>query len=83
MLTRCSLQTDLGGVHDDSGDEVEEDVVAVGADGGVAEGHLQLVHGLQQQPLPFILQILERGLLQIHEDAFTSYTLPQIAGSMP
>ena len=53
----------LGGVHDDSGHEVEEDVVAVGAHTGVVERHLQLVHGLQEQPLTLILQVLEGGLL--------------------
>ena len=55
---------DLGGVHDDGGDEVEEDVVAVGPDGGVVEGHLQLVHGLQQQTLRLVVEVLEGGLLQ-------------------
>ena len=54
----------LGGVHDDGGHEVEEDVVAVGAvHGGVAEGHLQLVHGLQQEALSLVLQVLKGRLL--------------------
>lgn len=57
-------ETHLGGVHDDCGDEVEEDVVAVGANNSVAEGHLQLIHRLQEQPLALILQVLEGSLLQ-------------------
>lgn len=39
--------TDFRGVHDDSWDKVEEDVVAVCPDTGVTEGNLQLIHGLQ------------------------------------
>ena len=53
----------LGGVHDDGGHEVEEDVVAVGAVDGVAGGHLQLVHGLQQEALSLVLQVLKGRLL--------------------
>lgn len=40
------LDTDFRGVHNDGGYEVKEDVVAVCADTGVTEGHLQLIHGL-------------------------------------
>lgn len=39
-------------------------MVAVGADAGVVEGHLQLIHRLQEQPLALVLQVLEGGLLQ-------------------
>ncbi|TNN56680.1 hypothetical protein EYF80_033107 [Liparis tanakae] len=52
------LDTDFRRVHDDRGDEVEEDVVAVGAARRVAEGHLQLIHGLQQETLALILKPL-------------------------
>lgn len=55
--------TDFRGVHNDSGDEVEEDVVAVRADTGVTEGHLQLIHGLQQKTLAFILKVFKGGFL--------------------
>ena len=38
--------------HGDCGDEIEEDVVALGLLGhGVRMGHLQLVQGLQQEAL--------------------------------
>lgn len=47
--------TDLGGVHDDGGDKVEEDVVAVSAHIIVAEGYLQLIHGLQEKTLTLVL----------------------------
>lgn len=57
-------ETHLGGIHDDLRDEVEEDVVAVGADGGVAGSHLQLIHRLQEQPFALVLQVLEGSLLQ-------------------
>lgn len=53
----------LEGVHDDSRHKVEEDVVAVSAHAGVVERHLQLIHGFQEQPLAFILQVLEGGFL--------------------
>lgn len=56
-------ETHLGWVHDDSGHKVEEDVVAVSAHNGVVEGHLQLIHGLQQHPLALVLQVLEGSLL--------------------
>lgn len=54
----------LGRVHDNGGDKVEEDVVAVGANAGVVEGHLQLIHRLQEQALTLVLQVLKGGLLQ-------------------
>lgn len=38
-------------------------MVAVGAHAGVVERHLQLVHGLQEQPLTLVLQVLEGGFL--------------------
>ena len=38
-------------------------MVAVGAHAGVIERHLQLVQGLQEQPLTLILQVLEGGFL--------------------
>lgn len=47
--------TDFGGVHNDGGYKVEEDVVAVCADSGVAESHLQLIHSFQQKSLSLIL----------------------------
>ena len=55
--------TYLRWVHDDCRDKVEEDVVAVGAHAGVTECHLQLVHGLQEQPLALVLEVLEGGFL--------------------
>lgn len=69
MFTRKGSKqgSDLGGVHDDGGDEVEEDVVAVGADTRVAEGHFQLIHGLQEQPLALVLQVFKRGFLSQRE----------------
>lgn len=54
----------LGGVHDDRGHKVEEDVVTVRADRGVVEGYLQLVHGLQQEALCLVVKVLERSLLR-------------------
>lgn len=68
IRTHCCavLSSDLNGIHDDGGDEVKEDVVAVGACVCVAEGHLQLVHGLQEQTLTFVLKVLERCLLNTH-----------------
>lgn len=61
------LYTDFRGVHDDSGDKVEEDVVAVCADTGVAEGHLQLIHGLQKKTLSLILKVFKGGFLKFHQ----------------
>lgn len=61
--TERGSRTDLGGVHHHGGDKVEENVVAVGANAGVAGGHLQLIHGLQEQPLALVLQVLEGGFL--------------------
>lgn len=68
QLTDCRnnlLDTDFRGVHDDSGDEVEEDMVAVCADAGVTEGHLQLIHGLQQETFSFILKVFKGGFLVV------------------
>ena len=39
-------------------------MVAVGAHSSVAKGHLQLIHGLQQQPLTFVLEVLKGRFLQ-------------------
>ena len=47
----------------DSGDKVKEDVVAVRPYGGVVEGHLQLIHGLQQKTFSFILKVFKGGFL--------------------
>lgn len=55
--------TDFGRIHDDSRNKVKEDVVAVCADTCVAEGHLQLVHGLQEESFSFILKVLKGGFL--------------------
>lgn len=38
-------------------------MVAVGAHVGVVESHLQLVHGLQEQTLTLVLQVLKGGFL--------------------
>lgn len=57
-------------------------MVAVGAHAGVVERHLQLVHGFQEQPLAFILQVLEGGFLPKEE----GWPQPQglhIAGGEP
>lgn len=74
------FDTDFRGVHNDSGDEVKEDVVAVGADTGVAEGHLQLIHGLQKKTFSLILQVFKGGFLVVvvvYEGHFISnITLP-------
>ena len=65
------IPADLGWVHDDGGDEVEEDVVAVGPDRGVVERHLQLVHGLEEQPLGLVVEVLERRLLRRRDNTHT------------
>lgn len=57
------LNTDFGRIHDDSRNKVEEDVVAVGADTCVAEGHLQFIHGLQEESFSLILKVLKGGFL--------------------
>ena len=44
-------------------------MVAVGAHAGVIECHLQLVHGLQEQPLALVLEVLEGGFLSKWEGA--------------
>ena len=67
------LYTDFRGVHDDSGDKVEEDVVAVCADTGVAESHLQLIHGLQKKTLSFILKVFKGGFLKFHKATFPKH----------
>ena len=61
------LDTDFRGIHNDCGDEVEEDVVAVCADTGVTEGHLQLIHGLQQKTLSLILKVFKGGFLFVQK----------------
>lgn len=57
------LNTDFRGVHNDGWDKVKEDVVAVCADTGVAEGHLQLIHGLQKKSFSLILKVFKGGFL--------------------
>lgn len=59
----CDSATCLGWIHDDGGDKVEEDVIAVGPHGRVVERHLQLVHSFQQQALCFIVQVFKRCFL--------------------
>lgn len=44
-------------------------MVAVGAHAGVVERHLQLVHGLQEQSLALILEVLEGCFLSKREGA--------------
>lgn len=53
----------LRGVHDDGGNEIKEDVIAVCAHCGVIKGHLQLIHGLKQQTFCLIMQVFKRCLL--------------------
>lgn len=38
-------------------------MVAVSSHSGVVEGHLQLIHGFQQQTFSLIVEILKGGLL--------------------
>ena len=61
------LDTDFRGVHNDSWDEVKEDVVAVCADTGVTEGNLQLIHGFQQKTFSFILKVFKGGFLVVYK----------------
>lgn len=60
---RKGLNTDFRGVHNNGWDKVKEDVVAVCADTGVAEGHLQLIHGLQEKSFSLILKVFKGGFL--------------------
>lgn len=60
------LDTDFRWVHNDSGDKVEEYVVAVCADTGVTEGHLQLIHSLQQKTLSLIFKVFKGGFLVMY-----------------
>lgn len=70
------LDTDFRWVHNDSGDEVKEDVVAVCADTGVTEGHLQLIHGLQKKTFSLILKVFKGGFLVVYKgDLITKITL--------
>lgn len=62
-MPACDDVTCLGRIHDDSGDKVQEDVIAVGPHGRVVERHLQLVHGFQQQTLGFVVQVFKRCFL--------------------
>jgi len=66
------LDTDFRGVHDDRGDKVEEDVVAVCAARSVTEGHLQLIHGLQQETLALVLKVFKGGFLVVYKKRFKS-----------
>ena len=50
-------------VHDDCRNKVEEDVVAVGPDICIVKGDFQLIHGFQEEPLPFIVQIFKGSFL--------------------
>lgn len=58
-----NIFNNLRWVHDDCGDKIEEDVVAVSSYGRVVERHLQLVHGLQQQTLCLVVKVFKGGLL--------------------
>lgn len=60
-----SLNTDFGRIHDDGRNKVKEDVVAVCADTCVAEGHLQFIHGLQEESFSLILKVFKGGFLAI------------------
>lgn len=62
------LNTDFRRVHNDSWHKVEEDMVAVCADTCVAEGHLQLIHGLQEKTLSLILKVFKGGFLVTYEE---------------
>ena len=44
-------------------------MVAVRAHAGVVERHLQLVHGLQEQSLALVLEVLEGGFLSKRDGA--------------
>lgn len=66
--TNNVLDTDFRRVHNDSGDKVEEDVVAVCADAGVTEGYLQLIHGLQKKTFALILKVFKWGFLVVYKD---------------
>ena len=59
----ADILRDHVGIHGDGGDKVEEDVVALGLLGhGVSVRHLQLIEGLEQEPLALVLEVLEGGL---------------------
>lgn len=66
--TNNVLDTDFRRVHNDSGDKVEKDVVAVCADTGVTEGYLQLIHGLQKKTFALILKVFKWGFLVVYKD---------------
>lgn len=59
----CGGFTCLGWIHDDSGDKIQEDVIAVGPHSCVVECHLKLVHGFQQQTLGLVVQVFKRCFL--------------------
>ncbi len=65
--------TDFRGVHNDSGDEVKEDVVAVCADIRVTKGHLQLIHGLQQKTFSFVLKVFKGGFLVVYKKRLKTF----------
>lgn len=69
------LKTDFRRVHNDRWHKVEEDVVAVCADTCVAEGHLQLIHGLQKKTFSLILKILKGGFLAARKENFISNSI--------
>lgn len=69
------LNTDFGRVHNDSWHKVEEDVVAVCADTCVAEGHLQLIHGLQKKTFSLILKVLKGGFLVAYKENVISNSI--------
>lgn len=76
------FDTDFRGVHNDSGDEVKEDVVAVSADTGVTEGHLQLIHGLQKKTFSLVLKVFKGGFLVVHEGDFISNITSLLTASL-
>lgn len=69
------LNTDFRRVHNDSWHKVEEDVVAVCADTCVAEGHLQLIHGLQKKTFSLILKVLKGGFLVAYKENVISNSI--------
>lgn len=69
------LNTDFRRVHNDCWHKVEEDVVAVCADTCVAEGHFQLIHGLQKKTFSLILKILKGGFLVAYKENFISNSI--------
>lgn len=76
------LDTDFGGIHYDSRDKVEEDVVAVCPNTGVAKGHLQLIHSLQQKTFSLILKVFKGSFLVVYTDSFNVFVTVNIRLSL-